>query len=217
MQRCNVIIIYLQTINANIGRNLTESQRRLHRSRTITLRLDVVTHSASKACEGAQLKVVHTHHKRILATTRRHTREVQLLAVISHQEVINLDARRVDTYLIRCYAPLPVRHVYHSRIQRNIHTRCARLLLTTQLRHKGHHTRTSISLIIKARRERESVVLRTTRHQELWQMQHTRIQILRAKIHRQRVALIRYVYIQLCCQQLIALEIIRLGTQSEVV
>ena len=48
MQRRNAIAIYLKAINANIGRNLTESQRRLHRGHTVTLRLNIVTHSARK-------------------------------------------------------------------------------------------------------------------------------------------------------------------------
>ena len=48
-------------------------------------------------------------------------------------------------------------------------------------------------------------------------MQHSRIQILRAEIHSQRIALIGDIHVQFCCQQFTTLKIVRLGTQSEMV
>ena len=67
------MVIYLQTIDRNIGRKDALGKHRPHRGLTVAPSVDSVTHALHEIGQRTQAEILHAQRKRILLSARSHT------------------------------------------------------------------------------------------------------------------------------------------------
>ncbi len=206
-----------QAVEIDIGRHLAAVQRRLHRSLAIAVTVDRVAHAHGESHERREVELTQPQGNRIGAATRRHTVEMQHLAVAADREIAYLDTGRVDSYSVGGYTPILAALRYGRREYVHRDATHAALGVAHDLRRKPYDARKQVGRIGEARRQRNAVVLRAAHHRKLGHVERTRIEVLRTEIHRQRIALIGDVQVQFGGQHVVALQIIRLGAQQDAV